>query len=126
MSRQPAETIGIVIYPSTVFRHVMKINKCRLWGPWEIEWVVDLDDIISIPKMNCTELVLNMRQVRTRFSVGLYDQVAMKWRLSNVKKYNLFHKIVYQDFLSQNKACTGNRSFIRIGIQNKIQIKYVV
>ncbi|KAG5885876.1 hypothetical protein JTB14_019139 [Gonioctena quinquepunctata] len=42
--------------------HVLRINKCRLWGPWEIEWVTDLDDIISMPKINSTELVLNMRQ----------------------------------------------------------------
>ncbi|XP_072395854.1 intermembrane lipid transfer protein VPS13A-like [Diabrotica undecimpunctata] len=42
--------------------HVIRVNKCRLWGPWEIEWVVDLDDIISMPKINCIELILNMRQ----------------------------------------------------------------
>ncbi|KAJ8959925.1 hypothetical protein NQ314_006127, partial [Rhamnusium bicolor] len=43
-------------------RHVIRINKCRLWGPWEVEWVADLDDIISMPKINCVELILNMRQ----------------------------------------------------------------
>nr|XP_023015371.1 vacuolar protein sorting-associated protein 13C-like isoform X2 [Leptinotarsa decemlineata] len=42
--------------------HVLRINKCRLWGPWEIEWSTDLDDIVSMPKINSTELVLNMRQ----------------------------------------------------------------
>ncbi|KAL1509464.1 hypothetical protein ABEB36_004192 [Hypothenemus hampei] len=43
--------------------HVICVNKSTLWGPWEIEWIVDLDDIISLPKINYTELILNMRQV---------------------------------------------------------------
>lgn len=46
-----------------IFRHIIRINKCRLWDPWEIEWVMDLDDIISIPKIQATELVINMRKV---------------------------------------------------------------
>ncbi|XP_030755861.1 vacuolar protein sorting-associated protein 13A-like [Sitophilus oryzae] len=43
-------------------QRVIRINKCTLWGPWEVEWMVDLDDIISLPKINCVELILNMRQ----------------------------------------------------------------
>lgn len=45
------------------FRHLIKINKCRLWGTWEIEWVVDLDDVISMPKINGSELILQLKQV---------------------------------------------------------------
>ncbi|CAH1961424.1 unnamed protein product [Acanthoscelides obtectus] len=45
--------------------HVIRINKCRLWGPWELDWVVDLDDITSMPKMNCVDLILNLRQSDT-------------------------------------------------------------
>ncbi|XP_063908904.1 intermembrane lipid transfer protein VPS13C-like isoform X2 [Zophobas morio] len=43
-------------------QHVIRINKCRLWGPWDVEWAIDLDDIISMPKITSTELVFNMRQ----------------------------------------------------------------
>lgn len=43
--------------------HIIKINKCRLWGPWELEWCVDLDEIISVPKVTTNELIINMRQV---------------------------------------------------------------
>ncbi|CAH1186159.1 unnamed protein product [Phyllotreta striolata] len=42
--------------------HIIRVNKCRLWGPWEIEWAVELDDIIAIPKIHGTDLVLNLRQ----------------------------------------------------------------
>lgn len=43
--------------------HIIKINKCRLWGAWELEWCVDLDDIISVPKVNSNELIVNVRKV---------------------------------------------------------------
>ncbi|EEZ98160.2 hypothetical protein TcasGA2_TC000586 [Tribolium castaneum] len=43
-------------------QHVVRINKCRLWGPWDVEWAIDLDDILSMPKITSTELVFNMRQ----------------------------------------------------------------
>ncbi|RZC35875.1 vacuolar protein sorting-associated protein 13A-like, partial [Asbolus verrucosus] len=43
-------------------QHVIRINKCRLWGPWDVEWAIDLDDIISMPKITSTELTFNMRQ----------------------------------------------------------------
>lgn len=33
-----------------------------IWGNWDIEWCLDLDDIVSIPKMSTNELVLNVRQ----------------------------------------------------------------
>ncbi|XP_057653630.1 intermembrane lipid transfer protein VPS13A-like [Diorhabda carinulata] len=55
------DKIGKTIVIVTL-EHIVKINKCRLWGPWEIEWIVDIDDIISMPKMNCTELILQLRQ----------------------------------------------------------------
>ncbi|XP_050293548.1 intermembrane lipid transfer protein VPS13C-like [Anthonomus grandis grandis] len=42
--------------------HVLRANKTTLWGSWEIEWMVDLDDINSLPIINCVELILNMRQ----------------------------------------------------------------
>ncbi|XP_060526445.1 intermembrane lipid transfer protein VPS13C-like isoform X2 [Cylas formicarius] len=41
--------------------HVIRINKHSLWGPWEVEWAVELDNIISLPKIDCVELTLNMR-----------------------------------------------------------------
>ncbi|KAH1005296.1 hypothetical protein HUJ04_006309 [Dendroctonus ponderosae] len=45
--------------------HVIRVNKSSLWGPWEIEWSVELDDIISLPKINQVELTLNLRQTET-------------------------------------------------------------
>lgn len=44
-------------------RHVLRVNKCRLWGPWELEWCLDLDDVISVPQVTSDELVFNVRQV---------------------------------------------------------------
>lgn len=38
------------------------MHKSTIWGPWDIEWCLDLDDIVSIPKMSTNELVLNVRQ----------------------------------------------------------------
>ncbi|XP_066252577.1 intermembrane lipid transfer protein VPS13A-like [Euwallacea similis] len=45
--------------------HIIRVNKCTLWSSWEIEWEMDLDDIISMPKMNSVELIINMRQNET-------------------------------------------------------------
>ncbi|XP_017782614.1 PREDICTED: vacuolar protein sorting-associated protein 13A-like [Nicrophorus vespilloides] len=42
--------------------HVLRANKCRLWGPWELEWSLDLDEIISVAKVTTAQLVLNIRQ----------------------------------------------------------------
>ncbi|KAF5273457.1 hypothetical protein FQA39_LY07474 [Lamprigera yunnana] len=47
--------------------HIVRVNKCRLWGPWELEWCVDLDDITSVPQIEAKELVLNVRQEENRY-----------------------------------------------------------
>ncbi|KAF5301566.1 hypothetical protein FQR65_LT08871 [Abscondita terminalis] len=47
--------------------HIIRVNKCRLWGPWELEWCLDLDDVISVPQVETKELILNVRQEENKF-----------------------------------------------------------
>lgn len=49
-------------------RHLVKINKCRLWGPWEVEWTIELDDILSMPQIIDAEMILTLRPVIYFFS----------------------------------------------------------
>ncbi|XP_014251025.1 vacuolar protein sorting-associated protein 13A-like isoform X2 [Cimex lectularius] len=42
--------------------HVFLIEKCRLWGTWEVEWGVRVDDIMSVPTVEKSALVLKVRQ----------------------------------------------------------------
>lgn len=53
-----------------VCRHVIRINKSTIWGPWDVEWCVDLDDVVSIPKMATNELVFNVRQNPGNFALA--------------------------------------------------------
>lgn len=62
----PDDIKYIVDSKFAVFRHVIRVNKYSLWGPWEIEWSVEIDDIISLPKINRVELTLNLRQVSAK------------------------------------------------------------
>ncbi|KAK4883024.1 hypothetical protein RN001_006343 [Aquatica leii] len=48
-------------------QHIIRVNKCRLWGPWELEWCLDLDDIVSVPQIENKELLLNVRQEENKF-----------------------------------------------------------
>lgn len=45
-------------------RHLVKINKCRIWGPWEVEWTIELDDIVSMPQAVNAEMTLTLRPVQ--------------------------------------------------------------
>ena len=45
------------------FRHVFLVEKCRLWGTWDVEWVVRIDDIMAVPHIADKKLVFKVRQV---------------------------------------------------------------
>ncbi|KAB0792527.1 hypothetical protein PPYR_14486 [Photinus pyralis] len=51
-------------------QHIIRVNKCRLWGTWEVEWCLDLDDIISVPQIETKELVLNVRQDENKYATS--------------------------------------------------------
>ncbi|XP_025830546.1 vacuolar protein sorting-associated protein 13C [Agrilus planipennis] len=53
-------TKSIVI---VTLQHLIKINKCRLWGPWEVDWCLELDDVISVPKITENCMLLNVKKV---------------------------------------------------------------
>ncbi|KAK9681109.1 hypothetical protein QE152_g38565 [Popillia japonica] len=39
--------------------HIIRVNKCRFWGSWEMEWCLDMDDIVSVPQVTSNELIFN-------------------------------------------------------------------
>ncbi|XP_067142942.1 intermembrane lipid transfer protein VPS13A-like isoform X2 [Centruroides vittatus] len=43
-------------------KHVFLLEKCRFWGGWDIEWVVRVDDIMSVPILSGKKLVIKIRQ----------------------------------------------------------------
>ncbi|XP_023212694.1 uncharacterized protein LOC111615524, partial [Centruroides sculpturatus] len=43
-------------------KHVFLLEKCRFWGGWDIEWVVRIDDIMSVPILSGKKLVIKIRQ----------------------------------------------------------------
>ncbi|XP_063238425.1 intermembrane lipid transfer protein VPS13A-like [Bacillus rossius redtenbacheri] len=43
-------------------QHVFLVEKCRLWGPWEVEWCVRTDDVMAVPHIDGEKLVLRVRQ----------------------------------------------------------------
>ncbi|KAG8227036.1 hypothetical protein J437_LFUL013823 [Ladona fulva] len=43
-------------------QHVFLLEKCRLWGSWEIDWVVRVDDIVAVPHLTGKKLIFKVRQ----------------------------------------------------------------
>lgn len=43
-------------------QHVFLVEKCRLWGTWDVEWVVCIDDIMAVPHIADNKLVFKVRQ----------------------------------------------------------------
>lgn len=41
----------------------MLVENSRLWGPWDVQWAVELDEIVSVPKIVEQAIVLNVRGV---------------------------------------------------------------
>nr|XP_022904021.1 vacuolar protein sorting-associated protein 13C-like [Onthophagus taurus] len=53
--------------------HVIRANKCRMWGSWELEWVLDLDEVVSVPQLIGNELIFNIRQGDVTFENSYSD-----------------------------------------------------
>uniref|UniRef100_A0A0A9WWJ3 Vacuolar protein sorting-associated protein 13C n=2 Tax=Lygus hesperus TaxID=30085 RepID=A0A0A9WWJ3_LYGHE len=49
-------------YVLVTIHHVFLVEKCRLWGSWEVEWGVRVDDIMSVPTLSDNSLVFKVRQ----------------------------------------------------------------
>ncbi|XP_046398302.1 vacuolar protein sorting-associated protein 13C-like isoform X1 [Ischnura elegans] len=43
-------------------QHVFLLEKCRLWGSWEVDWVVRIDDIVAVPHLTGKKLIFKVRQ----------------------------------------------------------------
>ncbi|XP_021923386.1 vacuolar protein sorting-associated protein 13A-like isoform X4 [Zootermopsis nevadensis] len=43
-------------------QHVFLVEKCRLWGTWDVEWMVRVDDIMAVPHIVDNKLVFKVRQ----------------------------------------------------------------
>ncbi|XP_047103973.1 vacuolar protein sorting-associated protein 13A-like [Schistocerca piceifrons] len=43
-------------------QHVFLLEKCRLWGIWDIEWVIRIDDIMKVPHVSDNMLIFKVRQ----------------------------------------------------------------
>ncbi|XP_014674950.1 PREDICTED: vacuolar protein sorting-associated protein 13A-like [Priapulus caudatus] len=43
-------------------RHVFLLEKCRFWGTWDIDWFVNLEDIIDISGIVKDKLIFKVKQ----------------------------------------------------------------
>ncbi|XP_045467694.1 vacuolar protein sorting-associated protein 13C-like [Harmonia axyridis] len=70
-------------------QHLVKINKCRIWGPWEVEWTIELDDIVSMPQAVNAEMILTLRPNKHRVSEELKihgDKDALAWLREKIEQ----------------------------------------
>lgn len=78
-------------------RHVFLLEKCRLWGGWTIQWSIRLEDVVSVPFISGSSLVIRVRQDESiasftgseRFLV-CQDQDLLKWLKLKIEKALLF------------------------------------
>ncbi|KAE8750069.1 hypothetical protein FOCC_FOCC003193 [Frankliniella occidentalis] len=43
-------------------QHVFLLERCRQWGPIEVDWAIRVDDIMEVPKLELNKLVFIVRQ----------------------------------------------------------------
>ncbi|RZF33558.1 hypothetical protein LSTR_LSTR008204 [Laodelphax striatellus] len=43
-------------------QRVLLVEKCRLWGVWEVAWEVRVDDIMAVPDIKDDKLIFKIRQ----------------------------------------------------------------
>ncbi|GLG93219.1 Vacuolar protein sorting-associated protein 13, partial [Gryllus bimaculatus] len=56
LSKDAKSTVLITI------QHIFLVEKCRLWGPWDVEWIIRIDDILAVPKITENRILLKVRQ----------------------------------------------------------------
>ncbi|KAL3234222.1 hypothetical protein MRX96_022656 [Rhipicephalus microplus] len=78
-------------------RHVFLLEKCQLWGGWTVQWSIRLEDIVSVPFISGTSLVIQVRQDESvasfmgseRFLV-CQDEGLLKWLKLKIETVLLF------------------------------------
>ncbi|KAH8021411.1 hypothetical protein HPB51_015591 [Rhipicephalus microplus] len=81
----------------TLIRHVFLLEKCQLWGGWTVQWSIRLEDIVSVPFISGTSLVIQVRQDESvasfmgseRFLV-CQDEGLLKWLKLKIETVLLF------------------------------------
>ncbi|KAL8570903.1 hypothetical protein ACOMHN_023576 [Nucella lapillus] len=43
-------------------RHVMLLERCRFWGSWDVEWIIDVDAILGVPAIADGKLIFRVKQ----------------------------------------------------------------
>lgn len=44
-------------------QHVLMVENIRLWGPWDVQWALELDEIMSVPKILDGSIIISVRNV---------------------------------------------------------------
>nr|CAD7261052.1 unnamed protein product [Timema shepardi] len=91
---------------SVVGMHVFLVEKCRLWGSWDVEWCVRVDDIMAVPHIAANKLVFKVRQDESFdfFSgderyVESEDTSVLEWLQSNIETVMILNM--------EDKPCPG-------------------
>nr|CAD7428776.1 unnamed protein product [Timema monikensis] len=87
-------------------QHVFLVEKCRLWGSWDVEWCVRVDDIMAVPHIAANKLVFKVRQDESFdfFSgderyVESEDTSVLEWLQSNIETVMILNM--------EDKPCPG-------------------
>ncbi|KAG8198774.1 hypothetical protein JTE90_007084 [Oedothorax gibbosus] len=43
-------------------RHLFLLEKCRMWGGWDVEWMINVDDVLTVPHIQFNNLVIKVKQ----------------------------------------------------------------
>lgn len=83
-------------------RHVFLLEKSRFWGGWNIEWIVRVDDIMAVPKIDGNNLVIKIKQdesfnmySKNEQQISCEDSSVLQWladKLEKVLLYNMADK----------------------------------
>lgn len=43
-------------------KHIVLLERCRWWGNWDVEWVIDIDAVLGVPAVHENKLVFKVKQ----------------------------------------------------------------
>nr|KAG5703288.1 hypothetical protein BaRGS_025530 [Batillaria attramentaria] len=43
-------------------KHIILLERCRFWGNWDVEWMIDVDAVLGIPAIHEGKLIFKVKQ----------------------------------------------------------------
>ncbi|XP_054716823.1 intermembrane lipid transfer protein VPS13C-like [Uloborus diversus] len=79
-------------------KHVFLLEKNRLWGGWDVDWVISVDDILTVPHIQANNLVIKVKQEDWILNfagderyVQCDDPLVLEWLKDKIEKVLLYN-----------------------------------